>query len=208
MGPIVLGAGGHAKVVIASLRAAGRSPSMVLDDDPRRWGTQVLGVRVEGPIERCRQLGPHEAILAIGDNATRRRLAAELADVADLTWCIATHPAASVDPTVRLGPGTVVFAGAVVQPDAVIGNHVIVNTAASVDHDCVLADFVHVGPGSHLAGQVRVGEGSLLGIGSIVLPAGSVGAWAVVGAGATVTKAVLDGWSVVGTPARRVGARR
>jgi sugar O-acyltransferase (sialic acid O-acetyltransferase NeuD family) len=200
---IVLGAGGHAKVVIATLRAAGRAPTMVLDDDPQRWGTRALDVPVEGPVERCRHLGPHEAILAIGDNRIRRRLAAELEDATAITWATAVHPAATVDPSVRLGPGSVVFAGAVVQPDTVVGSHVIVNTAASVDHDCSVDDFAHVGPGSHLGGHVRVGEGSLLGIGSIVLPTCTIGAWAVIGAGATVTGRVEDGWTVTGTPAQR-----
>lgn len=200
---IVLGAGGHAKVVIATLRAAGRPPTLVLDDDPQRWGTRTLDVPVEGPIERCRQLGPHEAVLAIGDNRTRSRLAAQLDGLTTLTWAAAVHPTASIDPSVRLGPGSVVFAGAVIQPDTVVGSHVIVNTAASVDHDSSLGDFAHVGPGSHLGGHARVGEGSLLGIGSIVLPTRTIGAWAVIGAGATVTKAVEDRWTVVGTPARR-----
>lgn len=204
---IVVGAGGHGKVVVATLLAAGRPVAAVLDDDPRHWGSDLLGVRVSGPTSGCRDLGTHHAVLAVGDNRARQALAASLGQVPGLTWATAVHPAAVVHPSARLGPGTVVFAGSVVQPDAVLGAHAIVNTSASVDHDCRIGAFVHVAPGCRLAGDVEVGEGTLLGIGCRVLPGGRVGSWAVVGAGATVIRPVGDGWTVFGTPARQISRR-
>ena len=202
---LVFGAGGHGKVVVATLQAAGRTVAAILDDDAERWNATVLGVPVCGPCALSRELGPHDAVLAVGDNRARRALATSLEAVSGLAWTTAVHPSATVHASVLVGPGTVVFAGAVVQPDVVLGAHAIVNTAASIDHDCRLGDFAHLAPGSRLAGHVEVGEGALLGLGSGVLPGCRVGAWAVVGAGATVTGAVGDGWVVVGTPARRRG---
>lgn len=202
---ILLGAGGHSKVVLASLEAAGRRVAAILDDDPSTAGRRVLGIEVTGPVERLDSLGAVEAVIAIGDNRMRRQLVPRAEGICpSLSWATAVHPAAVVHPSARLGPGTVVFAGAVIQPDAVVGAHAIVNTGASVDHDCQLGDFVHVAPGARLGGGVTVGEGVLLGIGCAVLPGRSVGAWAVVGAGATVTEDVGDGWTVAGTPARRL----
>lgn len=201
---VVIGAGGHGKVVVATLQAAGLKPSLVLDDDPALWGGAVLGIEIAGPTAELHRLGTRRAVLAVGGNRARGDLAVDLAAGGDVEWVTAVHPAAVVDPSVSLGPGTVVFAGAIIQPDTTVGAHVIVNTAASVDHDCRLGDFVHVAPGARLAGGVEVGEGAFLGIGCRVLPGLRIGAWATVGAGATVTHDVSDGWTVVGSPARPV----
>lgn len=198
-GVIVVGAGGHGKVVAATLQAAGRTVAEVWDDDPEKAGSELLGVPVVGPIaDRIAEAEGRQAVLGIGDNRTRRRFASEL----PLAWTSAVHPSAVVHPSVQVGEGTVVFAGAVVQPDAVLGRHAIVNTGATVDHDGELGDFAHVAPGVHLAGEVSVGEGAVLGIGVAVLPGRSVGAWATVGAGSVVVRDVLAGITVAGLPAR------
>ena len=203
MSVYVIGGGGHAKVVIATLRAAGTDVAGVLDDDAAKHGTTVLGVAVVGPVELA-AAGGHPAVVAVGSNEARRRIVRTLPDV---QWATVTHPTAHVEPSAAVGPGTVVFAGAVVQPDAVIGAHAIVNTAATVDHDCRLGDFVHVAPGAHLAGDVVVGEGTFVGIGSSVVPGRRVGAWSVVGAGGVVVRDLPDGVTAVGVPAKPIGAR-
>jgi sugar O-acyltransferase (sialic acid O-acetyltransferase NeuD family) len=163
-GLVVVGAGGHAKTVIATAQAAGLVIAEVLDDDTAKWGSRLSGVPVRGPVDLPRPGRP--ALLAIGDNRTRRALAERLA----LTWTTAVHPAATVHPSVRLGPGTVVLAGSVIQPDTTVGCHAIVNTAATIDHDCRLGDYVHLAPGVHLSGGVTLGDGVLCGIASAVAP--------------------------------------
>lgn len=194
----VLGAGGHAKVVIATLQAAGWEVAGVLDDAEERWGGEILGLPVRGPLEAALEIGIDGAVIAVGDNGAR----ADVARRIDLPWIAVAHPAAWVHASVDLGPGTVVFAGVVMQPDTAVGRHGIVNTGASVDHDCRLGDFVHVAPGAHLAGNVAVGEGALVGLGSSVMPGVRVGAWASIGAGAAVVREVERGSTVVGVPAR------
>ncbi len=202
----VVGAGGHAKVVIGTLLAGGYEVSLLLDDDPGKVGVTLLGIPVAGTPDPWLASAACPAIVAVGDNERRRAIVARFPGV---TWAVAVHPGALVHPSVRLGPGTVVFAGAVIQPDAIVGAHAIVNTGATVDHDCVLGDFVHLAPGVHLSGGVRIGEGSLLGIGSSVKPGVEVGRWATVGAGAAVVSRIGDGVVAVGVPARpRVEAKR
>ncbi len=198
-GVYVIGAGGHAKVVIATLQAAGRLVAGVLDDDEARWGTRVLGGVVAGPVERAAELGA-TCVLAIGANAVRRRLAEELEG--RVRWATAVHPAAHVHPTVRLGEGSVVFAGAVLQPDSDVGAHVIINTGASADHDNALGDYVHLAPGARLAGGVTLEEGVFMGIASAALPGVRVGAWTTVGAGGVVTRDLPAHVTAVGVPAR------
>jgi sugar O-acyltransferase (sialic acid O-acetyltransferase NeuD family) len=194
----VIGAGGHAKVVIGALAAAGRAVAGVWDDDPAKLGGTLLGVPVLGPTADLIRGSTRLAVLAVGDNRARYRLAASL----DLDWVTVVHPHAWVHPSVRLGPGAVVFAGAIMQPDTVIGRHAIINTGATIDHDCEIGEFAHVAPGVNLSGGVRVGDGALLGVGSCAVPGARIGAWAVVGAGAVVVDKVPDGATVVGAPAR------
>lgn len=195
---IVVGAGGHAKVVVASARAAGFRVAAVVDDARQRWGTQLLGVPVSGPTATVLQDLRAEVVLAIGDNAVRLRLAA----TACCRFVSVVHPAAIVDPTVQLGAGSVVFAGAVIQPDTTIGAHAIVNTGASIDHDCVLGQAVHVAPGARLAGNVTLGDEVFLGIGAVVVPGITIGARTTVGAGAAVVRDLPAGVVAAGVPAR------
>jgi sugar O-acyltransferase (sialic acid O-acetyltransferase NeuD family) len=195
---IVVGAGGHAKVVVATARAAGYRVVAIVDDARPRWGTQVLGVAVSGPTEAVLADRDALVVLAIGVNAVRRRLAS----AARCRFVALVHPAALVDPTAVLGDGSVVFAGAVIQPDTRIGGHAIVNTAASIDHDCVLGEAVHVAPGARLAGNVTLGDEVFLGIGAVVIPGVSIGARTTVGAGAAVVGDLPAGVVAVGVPAR------
>ncbi len=196
----VLGCGGHAKVVVQALLALEYRVAAIFDDNPAKCEQEYCGIRIHGPINRVAEFPRLPAMIAVGDNAIRAAIAQRL----DLEWLTAVHPAAFVDPTASLAEGTVVMAGAVVQADAKIGRHVIINTLASVDHDCTLGDFVHVAPGVRLAGGVSVGAGSLLGLGSIVLPERRVGSRVVVGAGAVVTRDVMEGATVVGVPACQI----
>ena len=204
-GILVVGAGGHGKVVAATLLASGIDVAGFLDDDREKWGRELLERPVLGPLSEGERYRGRLAVLGIGDNALRRRVALELGR--SLTWTRAIHPSASVHPSVVVGAGTVVFAGAVVQADARLGEHVILNTGATVDHDCVLGDFVHLCPGTHLAGGVIVEQGAMLGIGAVVIPGVLIGEEAIVGAGAAVTSNVPRGAVVGGVPARPLARR-
>lgn len=201
---IVIGAGGHGKVVAAAIRARGDIVAAIFDDDETLAGRHVLGIPVLAPLARIRDQPSYDgAVIGVGDNRARASLAERL----DLFWLSVVHPTAWIDPSCRIGPGAVVCAGAVVQPDTELGEHVIVNTGASVDHDCVVGSFAHLAPGVRLAGSVRIGSGALLGIGSNVTPSRTVGAWSTVGAGAAVTADIPDGRIALGVPARTLEAR-
>jgi sugar O-acyltransferase (sialic acid O-acetyltransferase NeuD family) len=197
----IIGAGGHAKVVVGALVSSGATIAGLYDDNPSRRGGFIMGVPVVGSCSDFAKVGAARAIIAIGSNAARRKIAS-LNPAAE--WVHAFHRTAWVDASARVGQGSVVFAGAVVQPDAVIGAHCIINTSATVDHDCVIRDFVHLAPGVHLAGDVSIEEGAFLGVGACVIPGIKIGRGAVVGAGAVVIRDVRDGATVIGVPAREI----
>ena len=141
---------------------------------------------------------------AIGKNSVRAHLFSTLSlDRAP----VLVHPAASVSPSARLGAGTLVVAGAIVNADAQMGCGVILNTGCSIDHDCILDDFVHVSPGARLAGNVRVGARSWIGIGAIVREGVTIGEDVLVAAGAAVVKDLPNGARVGGVPARPLNCK-
>lgn len=198
---LLIGAGGHAKVVADIFRCCDVSVSGLLDDDAKRWNTTYFGLPVLGAPESFADHGAQGLILAIGSNAIRRQLAARLLPAQDW-WQSAIHPRAIVAASARVGQGSVIGAGAVINADSIVGDHAIINTGASVDHDCQIGNFAHLAPGVHLAGNVKIGEGAFLGIGSVVTPGVQIGDWAIVGAGSVVLRDVPARSMVYGVPAK------
>jgi len=205
MDVIIIGAGGHGRVVLDILRTAGdHNPVGFLDADPSLIGEQIFGLSVLGTLEmlaELRQKGVGGAIVAIGNNG--HRLAnAKLAVQSGLELVSAVHPRAVISATAKLGTNLVVAAGAVVGANVHLADSVIVNTAAVVDHDCQIGQGVHIAPGSLLAGWVQVSPRVLIGMGACVIQSLKIGERAVVGAGAVVIRDVPAHATVVGVPAR------
>jgi len=195
----IIGAGGHARVVIQLARACGYTVVGILDDDRNKIGSELLGVPVTGTAQSQATLDEDiPAMIAIGKNATRERLDREL----NHRWVSLIHPSAVVDDTAEIGEGTVVMAGAIVQAGSILGRHTVLNTGATVDHDCHLADFSHVCPGVNLPGNVQIGVGAMIGAGATAIPGAIVGDWSVVGAGSTIVRSIPDNVTAVGAPAR------
>jgi len=198
---IIYGAGGHGKVTFQVLTAAGYQVSGFLDDRETLWGKKILGVKVLGGKELILKLPKQSAIIALGDNQIRKAIFQQFLD-AGFTLITAIHPSAVVHETVKIGAGTLVLPGVVINVDSKIGVNCIINTLAGVDHDCRIANHTHIAPHCALGGGVTVGEQTLVGIGSTVLPGKNIGNFVVAGAGAVVTRDVPDYATVVGVPAK------
>lgn len=208
MDVIIIGAGGHGKVVLDILRASGQHrPIGFLDADESLIGTQVGGLPVLGPVNQIHKLKQQHkvagAIVAIGDNRVRASYA-DLVKQQGLDLINAIHPSAVVASGATLGRNVVICAGAIICTEANIGDSCIINTGAIVDHECELAQAVHICPGAALAGRVRVGAHAFVGTGASVIPCLSIGANAIVGAGAVIIRDVPAGVTVVGVPGRVV----
>lgn len=207
-GLLVLGAGGHGKVVADAALALGRWDRVAFLDDRFPALAVVMGLPVLGRFDDApaHRAAHPDAVVAIGHCRTRLRALERLA-----AWGFGlptlVHPAAWVSPSATLGEGTVVFAQVAINACARLGRGCIANTGSSVDHDAALGDGVHVCPGARVAGEVTVGDATWLGIGCSVIQRVTVGADVTVGAGAAVVRDLPDGVTALGVPAR-VAKRR
>ncbi|MGH8582041.1 MAG: acetyltransferase [Gammaproteobacteria bacterium] len=210
---VIIGSSGHAKVIIDIVEHEGRYNIAGLLDRYRKAGEQTLGYQVLGQEEDLPELATSRtlrgAIVAIGDNFIRSKVAARVRDVCpDLPFVSAIHPKASIGRDASVGEGTVIMAGVTVNPCCAIGRFCILNTSASLDHDSVMEDFSSLAPRVTTGGNCRIGAYSAVGIGAVLIHDICIGEHTVIGAGAIVLKN-LESFSVAyGSPAKAIRERQ
>lgn len=192
---VIFGASGHAKVIIDCLEASNFVLKGIFDDDETK--KELLGYKVFGSYDIA-ILPKEKLVIAIGNNQIRERLSKLIKHI----FGVIKHPTALIHNNVLIEEGSVIFHYAIIQSSAKIGKHVIVNTKSSIDHDCIISDFVHIAPNATLCGGVTVGEGTLIGAGSVIIPNVKIGKWAIIGAGSVIIEDVPDFAVVVGNPGK------
>jgi UDP-perosamine 4-acetyltransferase len=202
---VILGSGGHAKVVIEIMRQVGLYDAVgcvgpAISDTSSIHGLPNLGD--DDCLPELRAAGISCAFVALGDNRLRRRLMLHIMTLG-FELASAISPAATLSPSASLGSGLAIMPGANIGPDTVIANGAIVNSRASVDHDGALGECCHIGPGATLAGCVSVGAEAFVATGSSVIPGITIGAGSLVGAGSVVVRDIPANVLAYGCPARR-----
>ena len=204
---VLVGAGGHARVVLEAARAQGLNVVAAIDERSELHGTAIDGIPIvggEAALDGLRDRGIVGAILGVGsvDVSDQRQVLFKRLVDRGFELPAVRHPTSVISPTATVGEASVVFAGAIISAHARLGLNVIVNTSAIIEHDCAIGDHVHISPGALLAGGVQVGHGSHIGIGAILLQGVHIGAGVMVGAGSVVLHDVGDAERVAGVPAR------
>lgn len=194
---VIIGAGGHGKVVGEIAQLSGEFSEIVYLDNDHSIKS-CLSYPVVGQTKDWRSFDASvKFFVAIGGNSTRQKVSEEIG--LD-RLAILVHPDASISPSTTIGRGCVVMAQAVVGVEANVGDGCIVNTAATVDHECVLSDFVHLSPGVNLGGQVSIGSRSWIGIGATVINNIDITGDVLVGAGGVVVRDLVQPGTYVGVP--------
>ncbi|MEK3683099.1 acetyltransferase [Paenibacillus sp. FSL R10-2736] len=199
---IIIGAGGHGKVVADIAKQMNKWKIICFLDDNELL-KECLGFEIIGKTSRVNEyIKDFDIFIAIGDNDAREKIQKRL-ESRNASIPLIIHPHAVLGSEVKIGYGSVIMAGVVINSSTKIGKGCIINTSSSIDHDNNIEDYVHISPGVHLAGNVKIGRQSWLGVGSIVINNIFICKQCKLGAGAVVVKNIVHPGTYVGIPARR-----
>ncbi|WP_227762469.1 acetyltransferase [Zhaonella formicivorans] len=205
---IVLGAGGHAKVLIDILRLRGIKILCLIDPKLATFSNTLNGIRLIDNEDEVLRYQPDEVRLvnglgSVSDTTKRTHLFQKLKNLG-YSFASLIHPSAIIASDVKLAEGVQIMAGAIIQAGSNVGQNAIINTKASIDHDCVIGNHVHIAPGVTLSGGVTVGDRAHIGTGATIIQNVRIGQSSIVGAGALVLKDVPEGAKVLGVAAKVV----
>jgi sugar O-acyltransferase (sialic acid O-acetyltransferase NeuD family) len=204
---VVIGGGGHAKVLISVLKKAGWKVLGYTDSENR--GSLLAVEYVGDDTVLLELLTGHpglQAALGVGkiDASVGRLRLQRFAEDLGLVLPVVVSPSAVINEEVAFGPGTVVFDGAVVNSGAATGSCCILNTNCVLEHDCRLGDNVHLAPGATVSGTVTIGDNCMIGAGATVIQGVSICAGCLIGIGSTVVRDITMPGTYVGSPGRRI----
>jgi len=206
---LILGGGGHARVLIDALRQSKCDNIIgIIDVDRTKQDSLIDGVPVIGDESILTGYDARHIMLvnALGSIKTteKRRLLFEKYKQKGYCFARVIHPAAIIAPGVILGEGTQVMAGAVIQPGCHIGDNSIINTRVSVDHGCRIGRSVHLAPGVTVSGEVIIDDNVHVGCGATVIQGIHIGQGSLVGAASLVIRHIPPDTTVIGVPAKVV----
>jgi sugar O-acyltransferase (sialic acid O-acetyltransferase NeuD family) len=194
----IIGAGGHAKVVLATLEAAGIVPIALYDDDASKWGSTLFNIPIKGGLDDFAELESVSAFIAIGNNAARKKVVERFTSI---DWLTIIHPRASIHSSVKIGRGSIIQEACILEPDVTIGEHCILNSNSMIGHESVLEGYVH-SSGAKIGGNAHVCEGVLLGGNSTIHPGITIGAWSTAAIASAIMRDVPPHSILIGNPAR------
>ena len=197
---IIIGAGGHGKVIADIIIKSGDCLLGFLDDNLSSENN-ISGYPILGKIGDIYKFeNKAKFIIGIGNNYTRKQITEKY----KVIWHTAIHPSAVIAFDVNIEAGTVVMANTVINTSAKIGKHCIVNSGAIVEHDNDISNYVHISPNVSIGGTVKLGELTHIGIGATIRNNISITSQCTIGAGAVVVKNIADRGIYVGIPAKKV----
>lgn len=204
---IIIGNGGHAKVLVDCLRLKNVNIIGMLDKCPSS-GIEVTDIPILG--DDCAIFDyPSDAVElvsgigSIGNTGLRTDIFNRFKNLG-YSFRSVIHPNAIVSENCYLGEGIQIMAGAVINTGTQIAADTIVNTGAVIDHDCKIGSHVHIAPGVTISGGVRIGDGSHIGTGATIIQGVTIGERALIAAGAVVISDIASGSKVVGVPAKEL----
>ncbi|WLR52978.1 acetyltransferase [Bacillus tianshenii] len=203
---VLLGSGGHCKVIQDIVKAGGEYELFGLLDDKETGHVVKDGIHY-APISFAHELLESDCdvrlVISIGNNRIRKKIAEKL-NLPNEKYATLVHPSAVLGSNVTIGAGAVVMPGAMINADSKVGKHNIVNTRSVIEHDNLLEDYVHLSPNASAAGGVTIAEGTHVGIGASIIPGIHIEEWTVIGAGAAVVHNLPAYCTAAGVPAKPI----
>ncbi len=199
---ILLGAGGHCKVIIDLIEELNQYNIIGIYDDYHN--DSLYDIKILGRINEVNKYINNKDIyfvIGIGSNLIRKKIYEEFID---LNWCSLIHPNAIVSKKSKIDIGTVICAGSVIQTEVIIGKHCIINTNCNIDHETIIQDFSDICPGVTICGQVNIGYNTFIGANSTIIQGLKIGNYNIIGAGSVIIKNIDDNKKIVGNPGKYI----
>jgi len=209
---VLIGGGGHCKVVISILKKLDNFEIAGIVDNYKA-ASFISGIKIIGADDDLRDIyknGIHDALITVGstkDNIKRYRLF-NMAREIGYKFPVIISPEAIVDESVRIDEGTVIMPGSIINIDSFIGKNCIINTGAIIEHDCKIGNHCHIAPGVHISGEAIAGELSFLGIGATIIQGIKIGKNVTIGAGSVVIKDIPENVISVGNPTKIISKKK
>ena len=204
---IIVGAGGHARVVASILNYHYEFEVIgIADRNEDNVGEVISGYKIITTWDKLPEMRNQRIdyiALAIGDNHEREKM---FHDMKSAGFSVVTliHPEAFLEKDCVLGQGTLVCAGAIIATNVDVGENSIINTGTIIDHEGSLGNHVHIAPGVVISGRVEIGDYSFVGTGVRIIDKIKVGRNVLIGAGSVVIEDIPDNVTAVGVPARLI----
>jgi len=196
MNILIIGAGGHSKVIIDIIRELGNYNIIGIYDDNKTG--YFSGIKIIGKIAEINNTTDY-FIIGIGNDKIRKKIAEEYNQ---LKWATLIHPKTIISKTSTIKDGTVICAGAIIQTEVEIGKHCIINTNCSIDHESIIGNYCSICPSSTICGQVKINESSFIGANSTIIQTIEIGKECIIGAGTVVIRNIPNNSKAVGNPAK------
>ncbi|WP_122642457.1 acetyltransferase [Luxibacter massiliensis] len=201
---ILIGAGGHCKIIIESLDTD-RFEIIGIIDSFTPKGTFICDIPVIGTdddAEKIFKQGVHLAIVTIVGNLKLRRSLLDKYRKIGFHFPSVIHKTCHISSSAILGNGITVLANACINAEAKLDDFVTINTGAIIEHEVYVEENSHIAPGAVILGGSRIGKESMVGAGSTVLQQVVIGNYCMIGAGSVVLKNIGCGVTAYGNPAK------
>ena len=203
---VLIGGGGHCKVVISILKKLDNFKIVGIVDNykTKSFISEIKIIGTDDDLRDIYKSGIQYALITVGstkDN-TKRYTLFNMAKMIGYKFPVVISPKAIIDDDVRIDEGTVVMPGCIINIDSSIGRNCIINTGAIIEHDCKIGDNCHIAPGVHISGSVNISELSFIGIGTAIIQGITIGKNVTIGAGSVVIKDISDNVIFAGNPAK------
>lgn len=202
---IIIGSGGHARVVVDAVKEAGYYLLGIIDTDYKGQEESVFGCQVIGNSDTLSNFNPAETavVIAFGNNQKRADYSRRVCELGFITPVI-IHPTAIISKQTSIGTGAFVNTGAIINAGVEISGNTIINSGAIIEHEAIIGRNCHICPGVKIGGRTKVGDNTVVGIGSSIIDHITIGNDVSIGAGSVIIRDVKPGSTVIGVPGKSV----
>lgn len=195
----IYGSGGFAKEVYCLAQQCNQEVEAFID---LNHGGYCCGKKVESedyfnPVK-------HFAVVAVGDSNLRKKIVNQIRERhgEDVFTTLIAPSANLMSNSIVVGVGSVICANCIITCDVELGPWSQLNLATTIGHDTKTGAFFTTAPGVHISGKINTGECVYFGTNSASIEDVNICNNVTIGAGACVTKDIVEQGVYVGVPAK------